>query len=401
MSVLSSSQEMQLEYVTWRPPESPPIDIRRRAMEGIHREVNEAFASAPHRSAETGGILLGRRAEDRIVVEDFEPVPSEHRFGPCYRLSDADRAQLEETVEWFRGGAQPGLSVLGYYRSQTAPDFELSREDEELRHACFAADEDLVLLVKPSLMGISDEDFCFRRCVPQAGPPAAPAPPPLMSWPAPRPRQSVSDPDPEGSGRRRWPWYAAAMLLGLALGALGYVWWHPGSGPARIAVATAATPAVQQPPPQPVPPAANAEGIVEGTPVPSTPDTSGVRLLLDRWAGALKRGDADAAAQCYAAVVSTYFDRHAVTRQAVRQSIRKPHARYGHLDVFRISDLGITPVSEDRAVATFRKHWRMSGHGKSSGEEQERMTLVRTAGVWHISSEQAETAGAEARSPSL
>jgi hypothetical protein len=370
MSGLSSSQEMQLEYVTWRPPESPPIDIR-------------------------------RRAEDRIVVEDFEPVPSEHRFGPCYRLSDADRAQLEETVEWFRGGAQPGLSVLGYYRSQTAPDFELSREDEELRHACFAADEDLVLLVKPSLMGISDEDFCFRRCVPQAGPPAAPAPPPLMSWPAPRPRQSVSDPDPEGSGRRRWPWYAAAMLLGLALGALGYVWWHPGSGPARIAVATAATPAVQQPPPQPVPPAANAEGIVEGTPVPSTPDTSGVRLLLDRWAGALKRGDADAAAQCYAAVVSTYFDRHAVTRQAVRQSIRKPHARYGHLDVFRISDLGITPVSEDRAVATFRKHWRMSGHGKSSGEEQERMTLVRTAGVWHISSEQAETAGAEARSPSL
>jgi ketosteroid isomerase-like protein len=221
-----------------------------------------------------------------------------------------------------------------------------------------------------------------------------------MSWPAPRPRQSVSDPDPERSVRKRWPWYAAAMLLGLALGALGYLWRHPASGPARIAVATAATPAVQQPP-QTVAPAAGAEGIVEGTPVPSAPDTSGIRVLLDRWAGALKRGDADAAAQCYAPVVSTYFDRHAVTRQAVGQSIRKPHAHYGHLDVFRISDLGITPVSEDRAVATFRKHWRMSGHGKSGGEEQERMTLVRTDGVWHISSEQAEIAGAEPRSPSL
>ncbi len=117
------------------------------------------------------------------------------------------------------------------------------------------------------------------------------------------------------------------MLLGLALGALGYVWWktrsHAASGPARIAVATAATPAVQ-PPPQPVAPAASAEGIVEGTPVPSMPDTSGVRMLLDRWAGALKRGDADAAAQCYAPVVNTYFDRHAVTRQAVRQTSGSP-----------------------------------------------------------------------------
>jgi hypothetical protein len=36
MPGLSSSQEMQLEYVTWHTPEPPPIAIRRRAMEGIH-----------------------------------------------------------------------------------------------------------------------------------------------------------------------------------------------------------------------------------------------------------------------------------------------------------------------------------------------------------------------------
>ena len=46
MPGLSASQEMQLEYVTWHAPESPPIDIRRRAMDGIHREVSEAFAAA-------------------------------------------------------------------------------------------------------------------------------------------------------------------------------------------------------------------------------------------------------------------------------------------------------------------------------------------------------------------
>ena len=87
-------------------------------------------------------------------------------------------------------------------------------------------------------------------------------------------------------------------------------------------------------------------------------------------------------------MVSTYFTRHDVTRDAVRQSIRQA-ARYGRLDVYRISGLSITPVSDSRAVATFRNHWRISGRGRPAGEEGERMTLVRTEGAWRISSEQA------------
>jgi hypothetical protein len=370
---------MQLEYVTWHPPESPPIEIRRRAMEGIHQEVSEAFAAAPHRGAETGGILLGRREDDRIVVEDFEPVPSEHRFGPSYRLSDADRELLQETVEWFRSAAQPGLSVLGFYRSYTLPEGELSHEDEDLMRTHFSAAEDLVLLVKPSWMGTSDEDFSVRRCGCVTLPAAAervPDPPALMAWPAPRPRQAAIDPDPERPAGRGRPWlrYTAAIALGLAGGALGYLWWHPNSGVQPIAITAPA------PPP--------ARPIVEGTPLPPEPDTAGVHELLDRWASALKRGDVDAAAQCYAPVVSTYFARHDVTREAVRQSIRQ--ARYGRLDVYRLTGMAITPVSDSRAVATFRKHWQVSGRRRSAGEEEERMTLVRADGAWRISSEQAE-----------
>ncbi len=95
-------------------------------MEGIEQEVAEAFAAVPRRGAETGGILLGTRDGDRLVIEDFEPVPCEHRFGPSYRLSDADREGMAESVAWFRACAQPGLSVLGYYRSHTLPDFALT-----------------------------------------------------------------------------------------------------------------------------------------------------------------------------------------------------------------------------------------------------------------------------------
>jgi len=368
----SSSQEIELEYITWRPPELPPISILRRVAEGIHQEASETFAAAPHRGAETGGILLGRREPDRIVVEDFEPVPSEHKFGPSYRLSDSDRDLLQETIDWFRSGIQPGLSVLGFYRSHTLHDFALCEEDEELMRAHFTESEDLVLLVRPSLMGSSSEDFFICRCSPPA-----PAPNPVaISWPAPRPRLGT---EAERPAKRRWPWYTAAAAFGLVGGGLGYLWLHPGNGSSQVAVAA--------PKPAAMPPA---ESIVEGTPAPPAPDMAGIHSLLDRWSSALKRGDVQAAALCYAPVVSTYFKKHDVTREAVLQSMRQARARYGRLDVYRIAGLGITPVSDTRAVATFRKHWQISGRGKSAGEEDERMTLVRNQGVWQISSEQTE-----------
>src|ERR1019366_7651302 len=211
------------------------------------------------------GLLVGRGREVPRVGEGCEAVPSEHRFGPSYRLSDTDRQLLQETVEWFRGGAQPGLSVLGFYRSHTLPEVELCQEDEDLMRAHFGAAEDLVLLVKPSLMGTSEADFFIRRCGRLAPPPAMDPPPapdrPAMAWPPPRPRL---EPEPERPARRRWPWYTAATLLGLAGGALGYLWWHPDTGVERISVTTAAPPA---PPPAVRP-------IVEGTPAPPEPDTT-------------------------------------------------------------------------------------------------------------------------------
>ena len=389
MSQLSASQEMELEYLPCHVPGLPPVAIRRRAMEGIQREVSETFAAAPHRCAETGGILLGRREADRILVEDFEPVPSEHQFGPCYRLSDADRELLRETVEWFRSGAQPGLSVLGFYRSHTLPDFDLGTEDDELRTQ-FAADEDLVLLVKPGLMGINDADFSILRAS-AAGQPMLPEQP-ALPWPAPPRHLSMIEPESETAtgtlSRRRWLWYTAAVTAGLLGGALLYLQWHADRGPERIAAAAPA-PQVARP-------------ILEGTPAPPEqptapapaapaqlqPDTAGLHQFLDRWATALKRDDLDAAAGCYAPIVSTYFNRHNVTREAVRQSIRLARARYGRLDIYRLSGLTITPVSENRAIATFRKHWQTSGRRRFAGEEDERMTLVRTDGAWQISSEQ-------------
>ncbi|HVN07259.1 MAG TPA: nuclear transport factor 2 family protein [Bryobacteraceae bacterium] len=375
----SSSQELELEYVIWNLPDSSPVAIQRRVQDRIHQEVNEAFAAAPHRGAETGGILLGHREADRIVVEDFEPVPSEHSFGPGYTLSQSDRQLLQETLEWFRSGAQPGLSVLGFYRSHPLPDFALREDDEDLMRAYFAEGEDIVLLVRPSLRGTNAEDFCLRRsgraCT------AAPFNSPVLSWPPPRPRM---EPEPEQPAGKRWFWYAAAIALGLLGGAVGYVLLHPTHGATRPPVSAASPAALAAPAAGPAQPA------VEGSRAPQDPDVAGIHELLNRWSGALKRGDVDAAAQCYAPVVTTYFARHDVPRAVVRQTIRQARARYGRLEVYRLSAVNITPVGDNRAVATFRKQWKMAGRARSAGSEAERMTLVRNDGAWRISSEQPE-----------
>ena len=202
-----------------------------------------------------------------------------------------------------------------------------------------------------------------------------------MSWPAPRPRLEP-EPDPPAAPGWRWPWYAAAVLVGVVGGAFGYLAGHPDAGLERLAVAAPPPPAAQPLVSRP---------IVEGAPAPPAPDTTGIRETLDRWAAALKSGDVDAAAECYAPVVATYFNRHDVPRAAVRQSIRQSRAGNGRLEVYRISGLGITPLGDSRVEATFRKRWLWSGRRRSTGEEQERMTLVRNADGWRISSEQVET----------
>lgn len=417
----SSSQEIETDYVIWHAPDAPVIAIRRRVMEGIHHEVHEVFASVPRRGAETGGILLGRIEGDRTVVEDFEPVPCEHRFGPSYRLSDGDRDFLRETLDWFRGEAQPGLAVLGFYRSHTQPDFGLSEEDEELLRTHFSDRDSFVLLIKPNRTGASVADFFVQRggrteeayvpipfpfteiavippqeeqavelppiapereIQPEPGPVPEPA---AISWPPPRARLA---PAPEPSRRRLWPWYTALTAVGMAAGALGYLALHPGTGAVRETLPIAPAPSQAAVSPAPAPSPSPAERAGEDPAGPATSDKEGIHALLDRWSGALKRGDARTASECYAPVVSNYYGRRNVTREGVQRSIRQSLGRSGRLDIYRVSDLQVMPVSEGRAVATFRKHWQTSGYRKFAGEEQDRLTLEQQEGAWRITSEQ-------------
>jgi uncharacterized protein (TIGR02246 family) len=145
-------------YATWHAP-SASIRFSQRVMAAIHEEVLGAFVAVPKRGAEVGGVLLGRREGNEIVIEDFEPVPCEHRFGPSYRLSEADHEILRETIEWFRSAAHSALSIIGLYRSHTGPDFAPGPEDLKVLSTYFANEGIYFLLIKPVRLRSSVANF--------------------------------------------------------------------------------------------------------------------------------------------------------------------------------------------------------------------------------------------------
>jgi hypothetical protein len=134
-------------YASWQVHGSTVIRLSSLVMDGIYTEGMKDFDSVAGRGVEVGGILLGRRTENEIVVDDYEQVLCEYRFGPSFRLSNSDRIGLRKTLERLR--KHEGLSIVGWYRSDTRQEFALGEEDRELLNNELQPDSDVTLLIKP------------------------------------------------------------------------------------------------------------------------------------------------------------------------------------------------------------------------------------------------------------
>ncbi len=140
------------------------IHIKREVIRGIHRDAMTALVSLRRRGAEAGGLLLGtahRNSGLEISIEDYKPFESEHRFGPSYVLSDADKIRFEDILR--RRKDDSGPQVVGFYRSHTRDGLALASEDLDLIQSCFPADTNAFLLIKPHAKGTSEASFFFWR----------------------------------------------------------------------------------------------------------------------------------------------------------------------------------------------------------------------------------------------
>lgn len=330
-----------------------------RVTSGVALEVFTAYNAVPRRGAEAGGILLGSRSGESIRVEDFEPVLCEHRFGPSYFLSEDDFRGLEESVEWFRTPGSGELQVLGFYRSQTRSNSSIDERDHELMRRFFPDSGALFLLLRPDRQqNMTSELYVLAQEVPEA---------PRQTGENARVTRSKRLEEVEEPAGRNWTWVAAVAALSIAGGILGYRSVTPASGKIPSAISQASSPSALpvSNPTLPVNAVRNDPGEMERE----------VREAIAQWQEAVLSGDANLIAACYAS-------------QADRQSAGRSMTRYGRPAILRISDLTLVPLSETRAVASFRKHWQTGGARVYGGEEQERLTFIKGSDGWKIESEQ-------------
>src|SRR5579863_10593697 len=98
----SSATVSGLPYYVWEVPGKPisiqlPFDV----IDRISPEVLRGFGALKRRGAEVGGILLGRSEDGprrKVIIENFQPVPSEYLTGPSYNLSENDLAAFEAAL---------------------------------------------------------------------------------------------------------------------------------------------------------------------------------------------------------------------------------------------------------------------------------------------------------------
>jgi hypothetical protein len=203
---------------------------------------------------------------------------------------------------------------------------------------------------------------------------------PHMLPPLTRPRRNEED-APEERPRRNWQWIGAAVVVALGGAVLGYL--SVGSHSPRPRA-----PVIQQtavPPPAPAVPVAERSPVdPSAAPAPSQE----LRTALEQWRQTLRSGDPNAATAYYLPVMERYFTQRNASAADVRRLLAQSLARYGRPAILRFSDLRITPLGDDRATATFRKHWQTSGPRISAGESAERLELLKRHDVWKISSEQ-------------
>ena len=146
---------------TWIVPQCPyDIEYSTRVMDDIRLAVMDAFFSLPRGGAEIGGILLGRSADGRITILDYQALECEHAFGPSFTLSPKDESRLQELLAATRA---KGSVPVGWYHSHTRSEVFLSEADLAIHNRFFPEPWQIALVLKPHTLQPMRCGFFFRE----------------------------------------------------------------------------------------------------------------------------------------------------------------------------------------------------------------------------------------------
>jgi proteasome lid subunit RPN8/RPN11 len=148
---------------TWTAPECPYIiEYSPRVLDDIRLAVVDAFYSLPRGGAEIGGILLGRFAEGRISILEYQALDCEHAMGPSFTLSQNDQTQLADLLAAAQQDPE-GMRPVGWYHSHTRSEIFISDADQDIHKRFFPEQWQVALVLKPSTFEPTRGGFFFRE----------------------------------------------------------------------------------------------------------------------------------------------------------------------------------------------------------------------------------------------
>ncbi|MDX2181973.1 MAG: hypothetical protein SFV18_20435 [Bryobacteraceae bacterium] len=143
----------------WQPPGAAvAVRLSFDVVDRLLQEVMRGFGAVPKRGAEVGGVLLGSIEGSTIVIDGFETVACNHRFGPSWQFGDdeADRIPAALTRE-------RELRAVGIFRSHTDGEFTPRTEDRAMIAAGFPGSPAALLLIQPFATKLSQAGFFLWR----------------------------------------------------------------------------------------------------------------------------------------------------------------------------------------------------------------------------------------------
>ena len=128
------------------PRDGHPVLLSEAVVRGLRQIVIDGLTALPRRGMEVGGLLFGMEDAEEVRIEGFEEVTCEHRYGPAYALSNADKANLHDLL-----AAWPADKphVIGFFRSFTSRDPVIEDADEAFVREHFPAGRFVYLMLQP------------------------------------------------------------------------------------------------------------------------------------------------------------------------------------------------------------------------------------------------------------
>lgn len=130
------------------------------AVRRLDADVEWALTSNPTGAAEVVGVLLGKIGPT-IEVMDCQPIFLMQPADRSHALAGPGRGEFERTIAAFQSIAEGRYSVVGFYRSHTGAELDLTEEDRGLIRACFPDASPVTLLVQPTADTLSGAKVFF------------------------------------------------------------------------------------------------------------------------------------------------------------------------------------------------------------------------------------------------